>query len=341
MILRASPSDGEQQARRSASASVGDGHEPLVGTPTLDDHQTTAFLRVVHDAGPGGYLDVRARFACGAMDRVFVPLHRLRQASEIARCQGTHADVFVGVLRRAVPRGDRGAVTGGAVLWSDCDDRAALERMHDFQPAPSLIVRSGSPDHAHAYWLLDRWLPAPMLERANARLAHALGADERATDAPRVLRLPGTLNHKHDPPSAVTLEHCSDVRYAPAEVVGALSDPVRPERVASATARQASTDSLLAIPAAVYAQALAGVATGRSRKVRCPFHDDQQPSLHLYEDPARGWYCFGCRRGGSIYDFAGELWGMPRRGASFLRLRERIEHELPALAAEARRRERR
>jgi hypothetical protein len=29
------------------------------------------------------------------------------------------------------------------------------------------------------------------------------------------------------------------------------------------------------------------------------------PSLHVYDTPARGWYCFGrCRRGGTIYDLA-------------------------------------
>ena len=34
-------------------------------------------------------------------------------------------------------------------------------------------------------------------------------------------------------------------------------------------------------------------------------HDDQTPSLRLYED--RSWYCSGCRIGGTIYDFAGQL----------------------------------
>jgi hypothetical protein len=33
--------------------------------------------------------------------------------------------------------------------------------------------------------------------------------------------------------------------------------------------------------------------------VRCPFHDDHHPSLHVDADGCR-WFCFGCRRGGGI-----------------------------------------
>lgn len=33
--------------------------------------------------------------------------------------------------------------------------------------------------------------------------------------------------------------------------------------------------------------------------VRCPFHDDHQPSLHIDPDGCR-WFCFGCRRGGGL-----------------------------------------
>ena len=59
-------------------------------------------------------------------------------------------------------------------------------------------------------------------------------------------------------------------------------------------------------------------------------HDDRTPSLHVYEDAARGWYCFGCGRGGSIYDLAALLWltGQPRdqklRGRDFLLVRQRL-----------------
>jgi hypothetical protein len=55
-------------------------------------------------------------------------------------------------------------------------------------------------------------------------------------------------------------------------------------------------------------------------------HDDHTPSLQLYDDG--GWYCFACRVGGSIYDFGALLFELDTRGHQFLRLRQRLVHEL-------------
>jgi len=44
----------------------------------------------------------------------------------------------------------------------------------------------------------------------------------------------------------------------------------------------------------------------------------------VYEDPQRGWYCFGCGRGGSIYDFAAALLGSGTRGQDFIELRREL-----------------
>jgi len=51
-------------------------------------------------------------------------------------------------------------------------------------------------------------------------------------------------------------------------------------------------------------------------------HPDDTPSLQLY--PSGTFYCFGCRRGGSIYDFASALWSIPTRGIGFVELRRRL-----------------
>ena len=39
--------------------------------------------------------------------------------------------------------------------------------------------------------------------------------------------------------------------------------------------------------------------------IRCPFHDDKSPSLHIYPD--QHWHCFGCSLHGDVYDFIGYL----------------------------------
>lgn len=91
---------------------------------------------------------------------------------------------------------------------------------------------------------------------------------------------------------------------------------------------RASEDPLLAVPPPVYFERLTGRRVGRSGKVRCPFHDDRTPSLHVYRDPARGWYCFGCGRGGSIYDLAASLWGRGTQGREFVELRRELGRRL-------------
>lgn len=38
-------------------------------------------------------------------------------------------------------------------------------------------------------------------------------------------------------------------------------------------------------------------------KIRCPFHEDRTPSLHVYDDG--GWKCWGCGKFGDCLDFVG------------------------------------
>ena len=86
---------------------------------------------------------------------------------------------------------------------------------------------------------------------------------------------------------------------------------------------------LLAIPAAEYVRLLAGLVPNRAGKVLCPFHDETDPSLQLYPDGS--FYCYGrhskdrgCRKGGTIFDFAAALWGIGTRDQDFLELRQRL-----------------
>ena len=83
-------------------------------------------------------------------------------------------------------------------------------------------------------------------------------------------------------------------------------------------------DPLRAIEPAVYVKALTGREPGRDRKVNCPLHRDRTPSLHVYETADDGWFCFGCQRGGSVYDLGGSLLGLCTRGRGFHELRRRL-----------------
>ena len=98
---------------------------------------------------------------------------------------------------------------------------------------------------------------------------------------------------------------------------------------AIAPSRALSSDPLLALAPRDYVERLLGQAVGRSGKVLCPFHADGTPSLHVYPEPGRGWYCYGCGRGGSVYDLAALLWGHTgTRGSEFVALRDELRELL-------------
>jgi len=40
----------------------------------------------------------------------------------------------------------------------------------------------------------------------------------------------------------------------------------------------------------------------------CPLHGERTPSLRLYEEAERGFYCFGCHRGGDAVKLYAELY---------------------------------
>lgn len=288
-----------------------------------------AFLTELAGPAGAGLIEVRTRVERDVMRPAFFAAAAAEAAAAAIRRDGVGSDVFVGVVPRTRRSGGRAAVGPVWSLWADADDEPAAAALEGFDPRPSIVVRSGSRHGLHTYWLLDRPLDPVHAERANRRLATALGADPQSTDAARILRPPETKNHKYAPPAAVTLERFEPVRLRPSAIVGELADGPFPARVRPPRVLPAQ-DALHAIPPHVYVERLTGVTVPRSRKIRCPFHDDGSPSLHVYRDAHRGWYCFGCGRGGSIYDFAAALWKLGTRGDGFKELRRRLARAVGA-----------
>jgi hypothetical protein len=237
-------------------------------------------------------------------------------------------DVYVGCAPRSRRDGRKQAVHEVWVLWAECDGEEAARAARAFSPRPALVVASGSGPNIHAYWPLRTALSPRDAEVANLRLASSLGADTACFDASRILRPPGTWNHKHEPPRRVEMvELRLAARFELDEVVGGLRHvdtsvvERRWRREDAPPPRRRTRDPLLQIAPRVYVSALLGISVA-GRKVRCPFHDDERPSLHVYGSAERGWCCFSCNRGGSIYDLAAELWGMGTKGRDFIQLRQ-------------------
>jgi RepB DNA-primase from phage plasmid/CHC2 zinc finger len=276
----------------------------------------------------GRLIEIRYATGRGGMGRMFIPARRTGAAVRMIATLAARTDVYCGVLLRARHAGGRDALADPQLVWVEIDRPDALDRLKQFEHSPSMTVLSGSPGHAHAYWQLDAPVDVAELEHANRRLAHRLGGDLASVDGARILRPCGTLSHKHQPPSPVSLAaHHPARRYPLTELVHGLEDPPARSRAALGGAagrgRVSDLDELLlAIPASTYVRQLAGLEPRRDGKVNCPFHDDADPSLQLYDDGT--FYCFGCGAGGSIYDFAARLWSTGTKGREFLALRQRL-----------------
>jgi hypothetical protein len=160
----------------------------------------------------------------------------IQKAATYAVAQAAQKDVYVGVALSPKAYGEGARVpnaqaAGMVALWVDVDvkhphhkkqnlppsDREALELIDSLGLAPSVVVHSGH--GLQAWWLFrEPWVFADDAERqAGAALserwtkalkakAAAKGWDVDSTfDLARILRIPGTLNRKGEPPKPVRI----------------------------------------------------------------------------------------------------------------------------------------
>jgi DNA primase len=71
--------------------------------------------------------------------------------------------------------------------------------------------------------------------------------------------------------------------------------------------------------------------TGDKWVARCPLpdHNEQTPSFTVWANPEKGWYCFGCGRGGDVITLAQLSYGLenPAEAAGYILLD--FGHEIP------------
>jgi hypothetical protein len=146
-------------------------------------------------APSGCCVELRAKRPTGGRECEFFAMRDLAAATVRAVELGASPDVYAGVLPRARQAGTGDAGPCGRALWADCDTPAAVQALDAFAWAPGLIV-STSPGHLHAYWRLRDWIAPDLIEQGCRRLAHYLASDLNVCDRARILRVPGTLNHK-------------------------------------------------------------------------------------------------------------------------------------------------
>ena len=134
---------------------------------------------------------------------------------------GQAADVFFCVRLLVEPR--RLATTPGraTALWCDLDQPLDLLDWPEAVPWPTAIVESGR--GWHCYWRLSEPVDPDEAAALSRALAEKLGGDLAAADAARLLRVPGTLNHKYQPPRPVRLRELLDGEAYSPDVFRALA----------------------------------------------------------------------------------------------------------------------
>ena len=175
----------------------------------------------------GSFLEIRPlglRMEPAPAARAWIPVRDVDAAVAWIHTHTAALNVFIGVAPRVRAGGKAEDVERVHCLWADCDTPEALARLRAFRPLPSIVIRSGSDDAAHGYWALRAPLSPAWAQRANRRLALALGADRQACDPARILRPAGTLNYKHDPARRVTCARLELDVFDWGDVVGALPD---------------------------------------------------------------------------------------------------------------------
>jgi hypothetical protein len=310
------------------------------------DAQVRLFAAVLHGGEADGLVEVAAgrREPDGALrmrarDQApnYIPIEDLGAlVARVAHHRERGLEVFVGPVPRTDPRGRKDAAADSHLAWIDIDRPGELHRLWRFAHPPHLVVASGS-GGAHAYWRLAEPLPAQPLEgrwieRANLRLAYHLAGDRASVDRARVMRVPGSVNHKVGRLCHIRYADPRRPGYQARELLGSLPEPPVSwlgrrvnSRPAGGWSGRRSNDPLRAIAPREYFRALAAAEVTRDGYCHCPLpdHEDPHPSCRVFETAEEGWWCFGCGRGGSIYDLASLLEGGPGggdlRGEAFVR----------------------
>jgi RepB DNA-primase from phage plasmid len=309
--------------------------------PLSPDAQVALYARVVHRGQQGLVEVVRAtRRADGQLrmrgrrdPRGYLQAgdaHALCRLAGIARGRGE--EVFATPLPRERAEPGKRAVGPGSVVWVDLDGASADGLREIERLKPHLWVASGAGQHL--YWRLNGELEPTAVEELNRRLCHRLGGDPACCEYGRIMRLPGTFNQKRGAWCRIVRADQARPPVDPEAIRAVLPDPEPPPAEPSANGRRHggyAEDELALIPPPAYFHALAGVRVpDGGGMVRCPLpdHDDAYASCQVYGEAEQGWWCFGCSRGGRIYDLAsllsGGAWGAGLRGEAFRSVREMV-----------------
>lgn len=198
-------------------------------------------------------LELRSRTRTGAWIKDWADTPQEADEHAHRRTTAGH-DVYVGLLPRLGRDGeDQRRYAPGRSLWADCDTARSSRKGLLFEPEPTAIVRSGGIDGGepkrHLYWLVQESIAPGDVKRHALRIQHHLEGDRVSTDPARILRVPGSVNHKTG--KVAVVERFTGEIHTLDTITGGLPDSPHYARPDVPT-KAKSTNDLLALFAGVY-----------------------------------------------------------------------------------------
>jgi hypothetical protein len=206
-------------------------------TPTpksaLVPEQLAVFLGALYPTTCEGFIELRM---LPSGKQSFATADDHAGVANVLRQHATE-NCYLGVaLRRETTSGALANCGELHTLWvdidfKDVDESVVRTRISSFPIPPHVVVQSGG--GLHCYWRLRQPFELPdeamSVTRSLRRLALHFNGDLAATDPARILRVPGSLNFKYEPPRAVVLDRIDDGAIEAAE----LDDWLPPEPIAA------------------------------------------------------------------------------------------------------------
>ena len=233
--------------------------------PVVETHQSSGFFKTLYRDLEG--VEERRTFAPDGDSpaaiklrkdanrlRDFIPVKKgtveeARNQRFLDGCEKYKLGAFFGVALRGQSsiedrKGDAKHCQTLPCLFVDADykhlgEDETIRRINACKLPPSMVVESGA--GLHVYWMLKQpfYLKNEMKD-AKRWLSHIAASvadvvDETVSEPARVLRIPGSWNHKYDPPRLVTLSKHTDLVYSLDDFREAFGEPEQ------ATGRQTYT----------------------------------------------------------------------------------------------------
>jgi hypothetical protein len=174
-----------------------------------DDHPCIPFLKSLYQNCESGFINLR--FLPSKKSK-FISISEIDSIPAILKKHEAE-NCYFGVATRVEGDGTKEGILQIPALWVDLDTykltdpekEESRQRYKDFRLKPTYIIDSGG----GRYFLWQLKEPAtkgdiPMAEEYLKRLAIHFHGDVVATDASRILRVPGSINHKW--------RHCPQVK---------------------------------------------------------------------------------------------------------------------------------